>query len=154
MLSADGSDNVRRLVSLVDLGTGWYENWYFNLRLDEEILRAMRYGRALSLVGISIAHPGGRLSSERSRLHARLADVAYNGLRATDIAGNLGNFTYAVALTETDRAGAEVVAARLQASFKEFGGSATVASFPEDGETLTDLLAALGIGGREQRQAS
>jgi hypothetical protein len=153
MLGSDGGDSIRRLVSLVDLGTGWYENWYFNLRLDEEIMRAVRYGRDLSLVGINIGRPGGRLSGERSRLHARLADIAYNGLRATDIPGNLGSFTYAVALTETDRGGAEVVAIRLREALADFLPVVAVACFPEDGETLTDLMAHIGIGGSEERRA-
>lgn len=111
-----------------DAGTGLLAEWYFRLRVDEEIARARRYGAPFTLLIFS--------SSTITTMDvARVATRQY--LREVDFAGDLGD-VLVLCLPQTPRDGAETVASRLTKLVK--GLNVHVVEFPADGETLNALL--------------
>jgi len=111
-----------------DRDTGLYANWYFRLRVEEEIARAARYGQPFTVLRISAQTPEV-LESPR---------LALKGwLRAVDFAGDLGDML-AVVLPNTQRAGAAIVTERLEGLVPDV--VMHIAEYPVDGATLEQLL--------------
>lgn len=124
--SLRGTGDRRR--PTIDRETGLLANWYFTLRVEEEIQRAKRYGQVFTIVTIPAA--GGVLQ--------RTVAEAVNGtLRATDLAG-VTTDGIALLLTHTSSTGAETVIARLATMLPEAGIRS--AAFPVDGATSSELL--------------
>jgi hypothetical protein len=117
----------RRLTTF-DRDTGLCVAWYFRLRAEEEIGRATRFGQPFTVLTVS-AESSKALDSTRIALK--------HSLRQVDFAGDLGNKLAAV-LPQTERAGALVVAERLQAASPDV--VVRVAQYPIDGATLSHLL--------------
>jgi len=125
LLAALRSD--RRLATF-DRDTGLCVAWYFRLRAEEEIGRATRFGQPFTVLTVA-AESSRALDSTRVALK--------HSLRQVDFAGDLGN-KLAVVLPQTDRAGALVVAERVQAASPDL--IVGVAQYPIDGATLSQLL--------------
>jgi GGDEF domain-containing protein len=121
----------RRLV-IFDRATGLYAYWYLQLRGDEEIARARRYQKQLSIVSLWAPTPDA-ISQLATHLHDHLRD--------TDLAGYLNNGHFVVLLTETGPEGASIV---LWRALKVFGAGidAAVVSYPDDGDSFDMLLEA------------
>ncbi|HEY8172018.1 MAG TPA: hypothetical protein VIH21_02940 [Dehalococcoidia bacterium] len=111
-----------------DRDTGLHAEWYFRLRVEEEIARSKRYGHGLSLL-VFTAHSPEILEV------ARIATKQY--LREVDFAGDLGE-VIALCLPNTPRDGAEQVVGRLTKLVKQL--DVRVAEYPADGETVNTLL--------------
>jgi hypothetical protein len=111
-----------------DRDTGLHAEWYFRLRIEEEIARARRYNQGFSLLVFS-AQSSGILDV------ARVATKQY--LREVDFAGDLGDWIV-LCLPNTTRDGAEQVVGRLAKIVK--GLEVRVVEYPADGETLNTLL--------------
>ena len=111
-----------------DRDTGLCVNWYFRLRVEEEMARAARYGQPFTILRVTSPTTegldGARLSLKR-------------WLRTVDYAGDLGD-ELAVMLPATDRSGATIVAERLATTVPnvEF----RLAQYPVDGATIAQLL--------------
>lgn len=110
-----------------DRDTGLHANWYFRLRVEEEIVRATRYGQPLTLLCLT-----GTPAALRT---PRLALKRW--LRQVDFAGDLGE-VIAVVLPNTSRDGAATLAERIEAHVPEI--DIRVAEYPADGTTLAQLL--------------
>jgi hypothetical protein len=111
-----------------DRDTGLYANWYFRLRVEEEIARAARYGQPFTVLRVAGQTPDA-LESPR---------LALKGwLRAVDFAGDLGDML-AVVLPNTRRAGAAIVTERLEGLVPDV--VMHIAEYPVDGATLEQLL--------------
>jgi GGDEF domain-containing protein len=111
-----------------DRETGLCANWYFRLRVEEEIARASRYGQpftVMSLIGTT------QTALDVPRLSLK------HWLRQVDFAGDLGN-AIAVVLPNTDRAGAATVMDRLTKLVTNV--DVRIAEYPVDGATLSQLL--------------
>jgi diguanylate cyclase (GGDEF)-like protein len=140
-----------RVLADEDALTGLHNRRAFMRGLDVEIERALRYGRALTLVLCDLdhfkllndthGHPGG----DRALCH--VADVLKTGLRTLDGAFRIGGDEFALLLPETTGAQAAVAVRRVSAAFEEhtdppFAGlrvSCGVATLPfeaTDAETL------------------
>lgn len=114
-----------------DRDTGLYANWYFRLRVEEEIARASRYGHPFTMLRIAATTPEG-LNAPR---------LALKGwLRETDFAGDLGDML-AVLLPNTKRDGAATVIGRLEGLVP--GLQMYFSEYPVDGATLDQLLGEL-----------
>ncbi|HYM16728.1 MAG TPA: hypothetical protein VEZ14_14340 [Dehalococcoidia bacterium] len=111
-----------------DRDTGLYANWYFRLRVEEEIARASRYGQPFTMLRISAVTPDA-LNVPRLALKGWLREV--------DFAGDLGDML-AVLLPNTTRTGAAVVTARLEGLAPNV--TMLIAEYPADGATLDQLL--------------
>jgi GGDEF domain-containing protein len=111
-----------------DRDTGLYANWYFRLRVEEEIARASRYGQPFTMLRIAASTPDG-LNAPRLALKGWLREV--------DFAGDLGDML-AVLLPNTTRDGAAIVMGRLEGLVPDL--QMHFAEYPVDGATLDQLL--------------
>jgi hypothetical protein len=114
--------------STFDRVTGVHEEWYFRLRIDEEIARAKRYGQEFSLIMV--------VSPSRQVLDAVRVTMK-QWLREVDYAGDLGD-VLALCLPNTRSASAAPVLERLTTLVD--GLHASVSEYPSDGTTLDALL--------------
>ncbi len=112
-----------------DRETGLLADWYFRLRVEEEIARAQRYGQKFTML---------RLMQADGDARRIIATAARTCLRAIDLAGTVGAMT-CILLPNTTRDAAVTVVDRLQ----ELAPSASIecAECPTDGSTLAALLA-------------
>ena len=143
------ADQARR-----DPLTGLLNQVAFSSSVDDELFRARRYERCLTLVYLDVddfkqindtlGHPEG------DRVLRRVAEVLRESLRASDIPGRMGGDEFAVCLIESDLetggrflsrfqdlADEEAAAGRLPAGFKI---SAGVATYPEDADSSGGLF--------------
>jgi GGDEF domain-containing protein len=133
------SQLFHQLHGLLDWNNGWYQKWYFMLRLEEEVLRSIRYHHPFAVLSITLeTKPHDKAG--RQELDKLLAELAFDGFRETDIQGVLNLDELAVILPETDRAGAEIVSDRLAGRLAPFAPRLGVALFPSDGGTAEELL--------------
>jgi two-component system cell cycle response regulator len=159
LLSASIVDRTERLrvLSTHDSLTGLYNRAYFDERLYEELLRARRYGRPLS-VGIvdidrfkQVNDQYGHLSGDAA-LRA-FADHLRDSVRRTDIVARYGGEEFGLILPETtgEDAQAKLERMREQAESRtiplpklgrvlNLTFSAGVASLPADGERAEELV--------------
>jgi diguanylate cyclase (GGDEF)-like protein len=152
-------EELERL-SVTDRLTELYNHGYFQQRLEEELERASRFGRTLSLIMLDIdnfkqfndrwGHPRGD-----TVLRAVSAVIRQN-LREIDVAARYGGEEFIVVLPETDEAGALAVAERIRRSMAEHefdtGEGVTVAhqtvslgvaTYPTHGGTAPRLVEAV-----------
>jgi len=137
--------------------------WVYNRRrlleaLDHEIVRAGRYGRALSLVTLDIDGFGQFNSNFGQSMGDKLLRSAATTLAETvsppELVARLKDDDFAVLLPETNRASAVETTTRLLASLTQVSVfsatdedadpvtfSVAIACFPEDGSTPLQLLA-------------
>ncbi len=120
------ANNHRR--TTFDRETGIHVEWFFRLRVEEEIARARRYDQSFSIIMVAA---GTR----------QLLDVVRNALsqslREIDYAGDLGE-VLAVCLPNTGKESAQPVLQRLT-NLAE-GLHLSLAEYPSDGATLAALL--------------
>lgn len=107
-------------LAAVDALTGLTNRRAFSLRLDDEVARSMRYGNPLSLILFDVDHfkavNDTRGHQGGDAVLAAIGRHLTNGGRRTDLAGRWGGEEFVIGLTETDPAGARVVAERLRES--------------------------------------
>jgi GGDEF domain-containing protein len=119
-----------RKLAIYDRKTQLYAYWYLQLRGEEEIARARRYGRALSLISAWAPTPEAT---------AALAAHLRAGLRRTDLPGYLHNSHFVVLLTETGAEGGAIVLERIITTVGPGLRGAAVA-YPDDGQSFDELL--------------
>jgi len=152
-LALDNTQNRMRLLheAQTDWLTGLHNHRVFQERLREEIDRAERYGRPMSLVAFDLddfkllndvhGHQEGDL------VLRRVAAAAREELRASDTACRVGGEEFAILLPETGKRAARAAADRLCARVRALPGvrpvtvSCGVASFPSDARSATELVA-------------
>lgn len=113
----------------IDRDTGLLADWYFRLRLEEELARAQRYDQRFTLLRMDVAERHVADDGVGSELRA--------SLRGVDLAGTLGNTT-CVLLPNTDRISAAPVIDRLRALSPT--GELTVVECPTEASTLAAAL--------------
>ncbi|MDP2305764.1 MAG: GGDEF domain-containing protein [Pseudomonadota bacterium] len=113
-------DAERQLIQLatIDPLTGLMNRGAFDQALDREFDRAVRYGRAVSLLLVDVdhfkvvndtwGHPVG------DRVLAQVAHALRGCLRNVDMAGRYGGEEFAILLTETNADGAAVAGERVR----------------------------------------
>jgi hypothetical protein len=113
--------------------------------LTSEIYRASRYKSPVTLMRVALGRPStyavrfvDRFLSERTRL--------------IDFGLAVGQSEFVLCLPHTDIGGASAVERRMNQALEEFEPITTVAKFPDDGESIFELLAALGAS-QEVRSA-
>ncbi len=110
-------EELERL-SVTDRLTELYNHGYFQQRLDEEIDRAARFGRDLSLIMLDIddfkefndsfGHPRG------DTVLKAVSAMIRQSLREIDVAARYGGEEFCIVLPETDTVGAMAVAERIR----------------------------------------
>ncbi len=136
------ADEGRKL-AIYDRATGLYAYWYLQMRAEEEMSRAGRYHKPLSVASF--------WCSTKDAIERTTATLA-GTLRATDLAAYLGNGHFVVLLPETNAEGAAIVVDRVRERAGE-GVSGVAVQYPDDGETLKDLLETANVIDRVLTQA-
>lgn len=156
-------------MAINDSLTGLHVRRYFMAKLQDEIHRTKRYKKSLSLVmgdldkfktiNDRFGHTAG------DRVLKTVASFLQDSIRDVDSIGRYGGEEFIMFLPETDRDSALILADRLRKGVSELSISGLppvtislgVATFPDDGITIDDLLqkadAALYAakeGGRDQ----
>jgi diguanylate cyclase (GGDEF)-like protein len=138
--------------------TGLYNFRYFSQQMEEEIRRAERYGRPVSLILLDLddfkavndrhGHPVG------DRLLASLAAIIRAHIRETDYPARYGGEEFAVICPETRIGEACALGERIRAAVEQgrFGEEGTanlratvsvgIATSPDDGTSVTELVVA------------
>ena len=144
-------------ISITDGLTGLYNYRYFKKRLDDEILRARRYGHSLSLILFDVdyfknyndklGHPAGDVALKA------IAHLLKSTIRKSDIPFRYGGEEFGVMLPEEGPENSKNFAQRLRIIIEAYpfdkeevqpGGKLTVSlgvsSFPEDADSIQLLI--------------
>ena len=123
------------LLSITDSLTGIYNRGYINERLPQEIRRAIRYGRALSILLCDIDHfkkvndVFGHLAGDAVlKMFAKCLTGAIR--HQVDWAGRYGGEEFLIVLPETDHTGAMVLAERIRQTVAERATQVDDATIP------------------------
>ncbi len=152
----DTGDRDGTLVNM-DRLTGLYNHRSFQERFREEISRARRYNQTISVIYSDLDNfaslnkgAGFRCGDQVIQKVSNVFQAQEDNARTSDIACRFGGQEFVALLPETDKAGAAIKAERLRESVSDTlmpGGvsvtlSIGVATFPEDGSSAGDVLAA------------
>ena len=138
--------------------TGFYNHRFLHERLGEEVVRTQRARRPLSVLMLDlddfklVNDTFGHLFGDR--VLTWTAELIRSTLRGSDIPARYGGDEFAIILPETNADDARAAAERILDAFREhafqgeqrgpvpIGASIGVATYPADGRTATDLIAA------------
>ena len=126
-------------LSIYDKESGFYADWYFGLRLREEIARSARHDQPFTLLLIEDVARG--LGESLKKFVFRCLDEA---LRTTDMVAHLNERRFVVLLTNTRLRGALVAVRRIRESLQPGNVHVGIACYPEDGPGALSLLTAAG----------
>ena len=150
-------EDARKLADRDPL-TGFYNHRYLHERLGEEVVRAQRARRPLSVLMLDlddfklVNDTFGHLFGDR--VLTWTAELIRSTLRASDVPARYGGDEFAIILPETDGDDARSAAERILEAFRDrpfvgehrgpvpIAASIGVATYPTDGRTPTDLIAA------------
>jgi diguanylate cyclase (GGDEF)-like protein len=150
-------EDARKLADRDPL-TGFYNHRFLHERLGEEVVRAQRGRRPLSVLMLDlddfklVNDTFGHLFGDR--VLTWTAELIRSTLRASDIPARYGGDEFAIILPETDSDDAHRAAERILEAFRDrpfigehrgpvpIAASIGVSTYPSDGRTPTDLIAA------------
>ncbi len=150
-------EDARKLADRDPL-TGFYNHRFLHERLGEEVVRAQRARRPLSVLMLDlddfklVNDTFGHLFGDRVLTFT--AELIRSTLRISDVGARYGGDEFAVILPETDADDARHTADRILEAFRDnpfvgeqrgpvpLAASIGVATFPADGRTATELIAA------------
>jgi diguanylate cyclase (GGDEF) domain len=150
-------EDARKLADRDPL-TGFYNHRFLHERLGEEVVRTQRARRSMSVLMLDlddfklVNDTFGHLFGDR--VLTWTAELIRSTLRASDIPARYGGDEFVIILPETDGDEARSAAERILEAFRDrafvseqrgpvpIGASIGVATFPAEGRTATELLAA------------
>jgi diguanylate cyclase (GGDEF)-like protein len=114
-------EKVERL-SVTDSLTGLFNHRYFYEKLNDEVIRANRYGSSVTLLMLDLDHfknfndTYGHQAGDT--VLRSVAKIIQENIRSIDIASRYGGEELAIILPETDAEGAKIIAERIRQSIK------------------------------------
>ncbi len=134
---------LTRRLAITDELTDLYNYRYLQQRLDDEVGRAKRYGKQLSLLMLdvddfkAVNDTHGHLAGDA--VLAELATVMKSVVREVDVVARYGGEEFSVMLPETDASGAFIVAEKIREAV-------SMHRFPdEDGERRVHVTVSIGL---------
>ena len=149
--------------------TGFFNHRYLHERLSEEVVRAVRTRRPLSVVMLDlddfklVNDTFGHVYGDRVLVH--VADLIRTSLRGSDVAARYGGDEFALILPETDHDDAGRAAERILDAFRAspfaaegrqpfpLGASIGIATHPSDGRSAAELIAVADAGLYDSKDA-
>ena len=134
---------LTKRLSITDELTGMFNYRYLQQRLDDEIERARRYSRSLSMLMIDVDDfkgfndTHGHIAGDVAL--SELGDVMRSSVREIDIVCRYGGEEFSVILPETDAEGAFVVAEKIRESI------ATHLFADADGSRIVHVTVSIGL---------
>lgn len=138
-------------LAILEPMTEVYHRAHLYHRAEDEIVRARRYQRHVSLIAVRM---NGLDEVRRTRGHElgnrleiEFADLIKRSIRETDAVGRLGDGSFAIVLPETDSLGAMFLAERIHQEAESVlavhtvGTSLGVCTFPDRADSVQKLFA-------------
>jgi len=136
MVKRGGEAAGAKLALIRDAATGWYQSWYFELRLEEEVYRAARYALPLT---VAVVRLGDNWFPSRPACK-QVLDAAASKLRRNDLPAIIGPHELGFCLTHVTREQGELIMGRLLLLFNEFDPKLGLSSFLGMDQSAVGLL--------------
>ena len=120
--------------------TGLYADWYFRLRLQEEVERSRRYD--LRFTVLLVKPVGQRIGAESPVASSWIGDKIRRNLRKSDLPALLSDGSLGVIMSNSARRAAQTVRRRIAKELEEMNPRIGLACFPDDGEDPETILRA------------
>lgn len=120
--------------------TGLYADWYFRLRLQEEVERSSRYDLSFTL--LLVKPVGQRIGAESPVASSWFGDKIRRNLRKSDLPALLSDGSLGVIMSNSARRAAQTVRRRIAKELEEMNPRIGLACFPDDGEDPETILRA------------
>lgn len=118
--------------------SGLYADWYFRLRLQEELERSRRYGMRFAVM---LVKPIGlHADAEFASAAGWFAEHLQRHLRKSDVPALLQDGHLAILMPNTTRRAATSVQQRVASELASVEPHSGVACYPDDSEEITELL--------------
>jgi GGDEF domain-containing protein len=126
------------MVAIQDEESGLHTDWYFRLRLQEEIDRSKRYSLQFALMVIRpfAVHQEIDIASAK----AWFGEHIQRHLRKSDLAAMLQDGAIAILMTNTELKAATSVERRVRKDLAQVDPRVGIAAFPRDGETPDGIV--------------
>ena len=143
---------------LFDPETELYMPWYLHMRLAEEVQRALRHERPLTIIAcVPQELPGQKGTQAVETLSPQFGRL----LRGGDLVGRIEDGVIAVGLPETPESGARVLAQRLRSELVLRAAHVSRRNWlvgwavcPQDGENIEALLEFALTAAQQSRRAA
>lgn len=129
-------------------GAGLYTDWYWRLRLQEEIERSRRYDLHFAVLRVNLLDL--HQDAEAQAASAWLGDHLRRHLRRSDLPALLRDGGLGIMLPNTGQRRAQTLERRLTKAFASLNAQVGLACFPGDGEDVGQLLTAAANAATEQ----
>ncbi len=120
--------------------TGLYADWYFRLRLQEELERSKRY--ELHFAMLLVKPMGLHQDTELGTATGWFGEHIQRHLRRSDLPALLQDGSLGVVMPNTGRRAAREVQRRITAELASLDPKSGLACFPDDGADVTELTTA------------
>ena len=138
--------------SIHDDNSGLYADWYFRLRLQEEVERAKRYSVRFALM---IVKPIGlHADAELISAGTWFAEHLQRHLRRSDLPALLQDGSLGIIMPNTGHRAAATVQQRIAAELALVEPHSGVACFPQDAQAIAELVAVATKRCQEEPAAS
>jgi hypothetical protein len=128
-----------------------FQEVYFLLRLQEDVLRARREGHELSVIVLNVTLPGGDATpTQMEKLAFDVAHLASNQAQTISLPLQVGDTEFAFSLPLTDQQAAKAFVSRLVQNLGEYWCHYGMASYPHEGTDAESLY----VYAREQCRES
>ena len=112
----------RRRQSIREEGTGLFQRWYLEMRLEQEARRCQRYEQSMAVVVLQVGEVNlSDFSTDGWQVQAaETAERCTHAVRNIDLSAFLAPMEYALCLVQCNAAGAENALERLRAELSEY----------------------------------